>query len=354
VTGFRVYTRAASQSFGAPVYAGMPVAVAGVYSVELPVSDVAKTYVTATAYNSAGESARSNEQFFAASVCDAAVGDACIADSVASPLAPQRSAQQTCINEMNWRGSGLAKEQGRLDLTCLTDAGNGKVERLGNPPQAQTAQACLTNDVKRKLVARVTQLETKEDQKCLALPAQLPDFANAGGSVTAAATQNASLDLTADLFGPQLDAAVASYLANKSAAVCQREVQKRAQAVFDQLWSMARTSMRTKLRGSRAIPAAANADELQNAIESSLTADARQVLARTTTALAQKAADACTGQSLRTLFPGACAASPDPGALAACATGSARCRFCQSLNASDAMTLDCDVFDDGAADGSCP
>jgi YVTN family beta-propeller protein len=280
-------------------------------------------------------------------------GDPCDPDFVAPPSGPQRTAQQACINEMNWRGSGLAKEQGRLDLTCLTDAGNGKVERLGNPPQAQTAQACLTNDVKRKLVARVTQLDTKEDQKCLGLPEQLPDFAYAGGSVIAAASQNASLDLTADLFGPQLDAAVASYLANKSAAVCQREVQKRAQAVFDQLWSTARTSKRTALRGNSAIPAAANAGEVQNAIQSSITADARQVLARTTTALAQKTAEKCTGQPLGTLFPGACAASQDPGTLAACAAASARCRFCQSLNATDAMTLDCDAFDDGAADGSC-
>ena len=76
VTGFRIYTRAASQSFGAAAYVGKPVAVADVYSIPLPVSDVAGTYVTATAYNGVGESARSNEQFFAAPVCGNAVVDA--------------------------------------------------------------------------------------------------------------------------------------------------------------------------------------------------------------------------------------------------------------------------------------
>ncbi|MCX5739520.1 MAG: myxococcus cysteine-rich repeat containing protein, partial [Proteobacteria bacterium] len=76
LTGFRVYTRAASQSSGTPAYDGMPTAVAGVYSIPLTVSDVAGTYVTATSYNTAGESARSNELFFAAPVCGNAVLDA--------------------------------------------------------------------------------------------------------------------------------------------------------------------------------------------------------------------------------------------------------------------------------------
>jgi hypothetical protein len=65
ITGFRIYTRTASQSFGAPAYDGKPRAVAGVYSIQLTASDVEGTYVAATAYNSAGESARSNELFYA-------------------------------------------------------------------------------------------------------------------------------------------------------------------------------------------------------------------------------------------------------------------------------------------------
>jgi cysteine-rich repeat protein len=76
VSGFRIYARGASQSFGAPAYDGNPVAVASVYSIQLTISDVTGTYVAATAYNSAGESARSNELFYAAPVCGNAVVDA--------------------------------------------------------------------------------------------------------------------------------------------------------------------------------------------------------------------------------------------------------------------------------------
>jgi hypothetical protein len=40
--------------------------------------------------------------------------------------------------------------------------------------------------------------------------------------------------------------------------------------------------------------------------------------------------------------------------LATCVTEAARCRFCTSLNAIDSFNANCDVFDDGVADTSCP
>ena len=64
VTGFRLYTRTPDQPFGAPVYVGMPAAVAGVYSIPLTISDVVATAVTATAYNGIAESARSNAKYY--------------------------------------------------------------------------------------------------------------------------------------------------------------------------------------------------------------------------------------------------------------------------------------------------
>src|SRR5262245_33666351 len=51
--------------------------------------------------------------------------------------AAQTSDQQTCINEMNKRGSLVVKAQGKADYTCVRDAGKGNVENLGVPPQAQ-------------------------------------------------------------------------------------------------------------------------------------------------------------------------------------------------------------------------
>lgn len=68
VTGFRVYKRTASQPYGIPAYTGKPMAVDGIYSLQIPVSALIGTYVVVTAYNGAGESAYSNEQLYEAPV----------------------------------------------------------------------------------------------------------------------------------------------------------------------------------------------------------------------------------------------------------------------------------------------
>jgi cysteine-rich repeat protein len=69
VKGFRVYTRAANGSYGAAAYDGLPTPAGGVYSTSLTVSDTGVTYVVATAYNDAGESALSNELALAPPAC---------------------------------------------------------------------------------------------------------------------------------------------------------------------------------------------------------------------------------------------------------------------------------------------
>ena len=45
VTGFRLYARAAGQSYGAAGYDGMPTAVAGVYAVQINIADTGTTYL---------------------------------------------------------------------------------------------------------------------------------------------------------------------------------------------------------------------------------------------------------------------------------------------------------------------
>ena len=58
---------------------------------------------------------------------------------------------------------------------------------------------------------------------------------------------------------------------------------------------------------------------------------------------------------LSTVFPGVCASEPD-GTYAACIARRVACRFCLAVQVADdvASLLDCDVFDDGVANASCP
>jgi hypothetical protein len=54
---------------------------------------------------------------------------------------------------------------------------------------------------------------------------------------------------------------------------------------------------------------------------------------------------------MSTAFPGACAARAD---FAACADERMECRICRMFNTMDGLTEDCDLFDDGVANASCP
>jgi hypothetical protein len=56
--------------------------------------------------------------------------------------------------------------------------------------------------------------------------------------------------------------------------------------------------------------------------------------------------------NLATAFPG-CAAT-DAAGLAACADRAGRCAACRALSAADALGADCDLYDDGVDDDSCP
>ena len=54
-------------------------------------------------------------------------------------------------------------------------------------------------------------------------------------------------------------------------------------------------------------------------------------------------------------FPGECTGAAD-GAIATCICQLVSCEFCTAINVADEIVppLDCDLFDDGAANASCP
>ena len=53
------------------------------------------------------------------------------------------------------------------------------------------------------------------------------------------------------------------------------------------------------------------------------------------------------------VFPGECSGATT-GTLAGCLDERVECRVCLAINAIDGLSVDCDLFDDGAANSSCP
>jgi len=285
----------------------------------------------------------------------------CVTLGHAAPVnAAQTSDQQTCINEMNKRGSLVVKEQGKTDYTCVRDAGRGNVANLGIPPQAQTAQACLTNDVRGKVAKRLGDVSARETQRCLATQEQLPSIAYTNAFTVGSAATAAARGVAADVFGPNLDAAIVSDDVDADGAKCQQEVIKRANGVLDTLWKEALNHKKDVLRGDDRLTGVAgtpiNTDaDLSVELIAYVAADPRGKVAKAATQLSDKAAQRCAtaGTPLAQLFPGTCGAAADVTALATCVAQHVTGRFYGSIAAFDGLDIDCDLIDDGLTNLTC-
>ena len=145
--------------------------------------------------------------------------------------APQSSDQQNCLNQLTKAGVDVVKTQGKATWSCVRNAGYGKVEKLGDPGDTLTAQACLTNDVGGKVAQRQQRTADRDLQHCQAEGA--PDFAYAGAAAINAAASTAPRAIVASVFGANLDAALVSSGADANGAKCQQEVLRGANRILD-------------------------------------------------------------------------------------------------------------------------
>jgi len=255
-------------------------------------------------------------------------------------------AARRCVVTQNRGGAGLARLQGAAGLACLRNAAAGAVHRLGTPA---TAQHCLTNDAAQRIESAAGRMALREADTCEAPP---PRFGFSASAAARDAAVEEGAALVADLFGPDLDVALIGAAADPAGARCQADVLARTGALQKRLFARALALKKAALAG-RSEPAATSRETLAPMLLEPLAQDPGGGYAKARAALAGAAARRCGGQpDLAAAFPG-CAAADVP-TLAACAERAARCRFCRMLAAFDALSLDCDGFDDGAADASCP
>ena len=72
---------------------------------------------------------------------------ALVAFAGVAAAAPQSSDQQRCLNHLTKTGADVVKHQGKSNWKCVHNATRGQTDKLGDPGETLTAQACLTNDV---------------------------------------------------------------------------------------------------------------------------------------------------------------------------------------------------------------
>jgi cysteine-rich repeat protein len=263
-------------------------------------------------------------------------GDGCSAGCQIEPQ-PQDKDQQKCINALNKDLAKVAKAQGKEIHNCIKNFAKGRF--IG------TLEFCLDADPRHRVAKAAAKAESDQAKKCTA---RLPSFGPTAAATIIDAAVRKGIDVTHDIFGPDLDTAITKEVDDPFIAKCQRVIAKsveRCQAITLNEFNKCK---KAGLRNDTIL--------VPGDLELCMDEDREGKVA--------SACDPTFGEILLTLhkrcgpvdlynaFPG-CGAD-NPAELAVCLHASVSCRTCHALNEADALDRDCDLFDNGLADASCP
>lgn len=273
--------------------------------------------------------------------------------------APQSNDQQHCLNLLTKSGADVVKHQGKSNWKCVRNATRGKTDKLGDPGETLTAQACLTNDVGGR-VARKQQL-TVDRNNTHCQGGDTPGFAYIGPAAINSAATTASRAIVDAIFGANLDTAIVDDDVDSDGARCQQEALKGANRIVDDMWRVARDGVSDGLKGVARRAGAApdlpahSAPNLESEILTQTLDDEQEKIQHEIDRLHDKLTLRCTGAltTIAQMFPGSCAGAASVTALADCVTNVARGHFYDSVAGIYAMTVDCDLTDDGVHNESC-
>ncbi|MBY0278699.1 hypothetical protein K2Z84_25475 [Candidatus Binatia bacterium] len=256
-------------------------------------------------------------------------------------IAQQNTDQQKCLNAINKDGALVAKAQGKASVACVKDAGTGKL--------VGTADACLTADAKGKIAKAKGKTLSDETKSC----GTAPSFGYPGGAATNTGAQQAELDLVADVFGASLDPAITSCTTSKAGCGCQQKVADDVTKLADTKLAEFLKCKKTVLKSGASSAAALEACVADGGTTGSITADSKGKIAKAIVKLTADIGKKCDTPGVTSgAFPGTCTGLTG-SALAICLDRVVECRVCQAINDMDALAVNCDVFDDGSANGSC-
>jgi cysteine-rich repeat protein len=257
-------------------------------------------------------------------------GDACNSDcTLPGVVDPLTKDEQKCVNNANKGAATVVKAENKEGSSCLKDASKGKVADYN---------ACLTADSKGKVNKAKEKANKLRAKGCTG---QMPAF---GYVVDLAAVNQAMIDASAALSQDVLGdpAAPADGKADKAGAKCQAAFQKDIGKGFDTIWKEILKAKKSAIKGGKkgVPPPVIGNTELAAAIGSALGSSSKvpKALSKVVTDAGKK----CTGD-VSALFPGGCT-DVQAATVAACAQRQIVCRACESLNAADGTSVDCDAL----------
>jgi hypothetical protein len=248
------------------------------------------------------------------------------------------NADRACILGLNDHFGKITKARAGQLAKCLAKGAAGKL--------AGTIEACVAAADPKvdKAVAKATAFGA---DKCTFVPPFGPsDAAVVAGSATAA--EGALLDA---VLGADLDAAIVLKSADADAAACQGKVVAALSKCHARRAKEFDRCKEAGLKDGSVKSPATLADCLDADPKGKVAAACDDATGAVATKVVPKACVAKT-VNLATAFPGC--AETDAALLAACAERAGRCAACTALSDADALAADCDAYDDGAANASCP
>jgi cysteine-rich repeat protein len=256
--------------------------------------------------------------------------------------------QQKCINELNKNLGKVMKTQGKELDKCIKF---GASDKLG----AQTIEQCTTADNKGKVEDAQAKTVSKAGQKCVP---PLPSFGATDATTVNDTAVAKEILLIHDVFGTDLDQSTILKTDKKDAHKCQVDVSKALHKCQDTKLKVYNKCKKDGLKGKTPpglIISAADLETkclMQGGDPNTPQPDPDSKIQKAcVTKLAGKISSKCAGVPHGIAFPGACVIAPD---LRACLDVLVECRVCLALNNADALARDCDLFDDGQANDSCP
>ncbi len=238
---------------------------------------------------------------------------------------------QSCIVKMNKAGAKVSRAQAKDSYRCVKDAGRGS---------ESDPAACLVADSRGKVQSKRDKTVSVESSDC--------DPAPSFGYSSAWLVNSSAVEETAALvygaFGLDLDAALLGY-DDSDRAKCQASVVKASGAML-----RAQLSTFTSCKKSGLARGDITGSVSLQACFDDLSADVRGKIESATGKLDRALSSKCAALNTATTFPGDCAGVSD---FAACIEALAACSACRMLDRSDALSEECDLFDDGLPNASC-
>lgn len=276
------------------------------------------------------------------------IGLALVAIAVpASVWAELPKADQTCINKINSDGVKVQAAQLNVNDGCVSDA----VKTQASP--APAASTCIDADAKGKVGKKRGKTTADITKKCGTTPAVF----FTGDTVTNDAAEDGAKALLRDAFGPTLGALL-SCDTNAAECACQAKISNRLsklERAIGKIWLQCKKDALTA--GGSFTPSGATTNaQLEQCVTNgalagglSVAADTKGKIAKATDQLKVSAEQFCAKGSVDEFAGGACAGFSTPptldgAGLAGCMEDQARCRFCEMVNATDALNIDCDAW----------